>query len=78
MREQGIVNNLICRRREKVMWQERTLATKVGTRPKRSINVIPRNLDGILKSDKEAILKIVSLEMMQSNLHFRQTAGARV
>lgn len=60
------------------MWQERTLATKVGTRPKRSINVIPRNLDGILKSDKEAILKIVSLEMMQSNLHFRQTAGARV
>ena len=39
-----------------------TLDKKVGTRLKRTMNAIPRNLDGILKSDKEGILKIVSLK----------------
>lgn len=38
---------------------------------KRTMNVKRRNLDGIVKSDKEAMLKIVSMEMMQSNLHLR-------
>lgn len=64
------------KQKEKVKWLEMTLDKKVGTRLKRAMNAIPRNLDGILKSDKEAILKIVSLEMMQSNLHFRWAFGA--
>lgn len=37
---------------------------KVGTRSRRTTNLMPRNLDGILKSDKEDILKILSLETM--------------
>lgn len=58
--------------------QEMTLDKRVGTRLKRAMNAMPRNLDGILKSDKEGILKIVSLEMMQSNFHFRRTVAAGI
>lgn len=54
-------------------YQEIRLDWKVGIRM-RTMNVMPRNLDGILKSDKEGILKILSLEMMRSKLYFRWIA----
>lgn len=59
-------------------YQRMRLDRKVGIRLRRTMNVMPRNLDGILKSDKEGILKILSLKMMRSNLHFRWTAATRI
>lgn len=76
-REQGTYRSSH-KQKEKGKWLEMTLDKKVGTRLKRAMNAIPRNLDGILKSDKEVILKIVRLEMMRSNLHFRWAFGAGI
>lgn len=59
-------------------YQEMRLDRKVGIRLRTTMNVMPRNLDGILKSDKEGILKILSLEMMRSNLHFRWITATRI
>lgn len=52
-------------------WQKMRLDKRVGTRLRRALYVMPKNLDSTLKSDKEGILKISKPEMMWFNLHFR-------